>query len=360
MQQPAAAQVPMSGPGSGAAQQPRAAQVPTSAPESDAAQTASAPGPGAAQPPSAAQPPTSATEAASRAFSFRSAGAPELLAAALSAPVAGVGRRVRNDAAQPLVLDFAGGTRLTLQPQTELWMLDLAPSVLLVSGRVQLQRLPDAARPDQAVLRVATLAGAVNVTSAAELWLRVEPQRTAAAQRPRALMQLVLLQGGVSWQHVGADERLALEQLVHGAALPQLPELQLLAAKTLAEADKRAPSAFRRSRAWGPGLDPDARLEALLRELSSLREQGNALLSSVNLRLRRAQTPDAGGPRAYQREIVQHAQRKLALKQLALLAAEQSLLARLLACATAPGGSVPCAALAAWSERFAERVRSAL
>ena len=307
----------------------------------------------------------------SRALEFRAPAGPELLAAALGAPQAGVGRRLHNDTQQPLVLDFAGGARVVLEPGAQLWVLELAPSLLIVSGRIQVERLPEAARPDQPGLRIATLGGALGVTGAASLRLQTAAARAGTRRSDasaRALTQLILLQGSVSWQHETPEGALTHERLLYGERLPELAPLQLFAAKSAAEADRRGAQAFRTARAWGPAADPDAHIEALLSELAALRDQGQGLLAPVNLRRARAAVPDAGlrsevlpgDARAYQKQIVQHVQRKLVLRQQLLLAVEQSLLTRLLACATGADGSRECPSLAAWSERFSERLRSAL
>lgn len=300
----------------------------------------------------------------SRALSYRAAAAPEALAAALGEPLPGLGRSLRNAAAQPLALDFAGGARVVLEPRAELWVLDFAPSLLLLRGRVRVQRAPEAARPDQPPLRIGTLGGALGITSAVELWLRAEPRPEARSARPQALTQLTLLQGGVSWQHEGADHALAHARISTGAALPALPALQLIAGSSSADAERRAARAFRGLRPWGPPDDLDARLTLRLSELSALREQSQGLLAPAVLRRLRSQAPalDAGATepaaRGFQRELVQRAQQKLAAKQLVLLAAEQSLLARLYACGTRPAGE--CPELRAWAERFATPLRAAL
>jgi hypothetical protein len=319
--------------------------------------------------PSAAEAPEPApAPAPSRSLEFRAPAGPEALATALGPPIPGVGRRLHNDAKQPLVLDFTGGARVTLEPGAELWVLELAPSLLSVSGRILVERLPEAARPDQPSLRIATLGGALGVTGAATLRLQTAVARGAAKAPPRALTQLILLQGSVTWQHETPERALTHERLLYGERLPELAPLQLFAAKSAADADKRAAQALRSARAWGPPGDPEAHLEALLSELAALRDQGQGLLAPANLRRARAAVPDAGlksqalpgDARAYQKQLVQHAQRKLVLKQQLLLAVEQSLLTRLLACAASPAGARECPGLEAWSARFTERLRAAL
>jgi hypothetical protein len=114
-------------------------------------------------------------------------------------------------------------------------------------------------------------------------------------------------------------------------------------------------------------VDVDRALELALSEQQALRQHGHALLAKVSPRhaalAKLATDADASATspvsaRAYQRALVEHAQRREAQAAQLLLAAERSLLRALAACAASEPSA--CASVQAWSERFAARAADLL
>ena len=268
--------------------------------------------------------------------------------------VEGVGRGFQVGP-EPLLVDLEDGTRVAAAPGAQLWALAWTKTLLLVSGELSATRVVDAQRAGSAPVRIASVAGVVELNPGAELALRVGLR--GGAHRA----QWNLARGSVTWTQADDTEP---QLLIAGATMPKATSavqwLSLAAgSKTRATRDKRfAALAFSAAPA-----DADARLEAALSEQQVLRQQGHALLARVSPRHAALAEPSANGapvltdsPRAFQRELVAHAQRREAQATRLLTAAERSLLWTLVACA--PNEARTCASLRAWTHRFAARLAS--
>lgn len=303
--------------------------------------------------PSSVEPPQPAA-AAERALRFRVvSGQPPASA------IEGLGELIAVGA-QSTVLDLEDGTRVTAAPNSQLFALGFAKSLLLVTGQLHVLRLPDAARAQVTPARIASFGGALEPSVGADLALRVEVQtgpKQAAAIAQRA--QLGLLRGTVFW--FGSNERGAPEQLELSAPgpLPKPPDgMQWWSSA----AHAKPIQALRRVAVRSEELE--RALEAALLEQHALRERGHVLLARVSPRhaaLAKAPAPESdeeNSTREYQRALVKHARLQNAQASQLLLAAERSLLAALAACG--PSANSACASLQAWSERFAARVSGLL
>jgi hypothetical protein len=294
---------------------------------------------------------------AARGLRFRGLGD----AALATTPFVGVGQLIAVGQV-PLLVDLEDGTRVTAAPGTRLWAFALAKTLLLVSGELQATRVVDAQQAGTAPVRIASLAGVVELNPGAELALCLELRTGKAPVAYRA--QLSLVRGSATWI---AHERtgIAEAQLIAGEPLPKpAPGMHWL---SLPARQKTRADRFAALRHVAVSADSDALLDAALTEQEALREHGHALLGQVSLRHAALAQPPSdgapvprspGSPRAFQRELVAHAQRREAQAHLLLSAAERSLLLALAACGE--GEPSACTALRAWTHRFATRAAELL
>jgi hypothetical protein len=265
--------------------------------------------------------------------------------------------------AATLVVDLEDGTRVTADAGTRLWAFALAKSLLLISGELHVTRVADAERAGPRPVRIASLAGVLEPNPGAELALRVELRASAAPIAYRA--QLSLARGSATW--ISQDERAGAKaaQLIAGEPLAKpAAGLQWL---SLPAGQQARAKRFETLRQVAVSAELDQRLDAALTEQQALRQRGHALLAQVSPRhaalakLSRdaaVPAPTSGSARAYQRELVEHAQRREAQAERLLLAAERSLLHALAGCG--PSEPSTCASLRAWSERFSARAADLL
>lgn len=308
--------------------------------------------------------------AAARSVQLRLVSAPAGTAFADAETIKGVGRRIETSASSPpVLLDLPDGTRLSLGPSTELWAFAHAKSLLLVSGQVRATRLPDAPRAGVAPARIATLAGAAEISPGADLWLRADarsPRRARGAGDQVLLyrVQLALLRGALSWFQPDGDQALQRTQLSTGEPLPpSVGTLRLLTLRAGSSAQAKRDRVFRAQPPSAASLALDEALAAALEEQQALRDRGDALLAPLRTERSEglpvaseasveASATLSSSTRAYQRLLVEHARRRQAQEQVLLLAAERSLLRVLGLCAVAQSDACPAAT--AWSARFAE------
>jgi hypothetical protein len=264
----------------------------------------------------------------------------------------GVGQRIAVGQ-EPLAIDLEDGTRVSAAPGTQLWAFALAKTLLLVSGELQATRVVDAQNAGTAPVRIASLAGVVELNPGADLALRIELRTSTAQIAYRA--QLSLMRGSATWIGPSQGGDIAEAQLIAGEPLPKpAPGMHWLSLpagpKARAERDKR----FAAVRHVPLQADVDVLLDAALSEQQALRQQGHALLAQVSPRHAADGTPSkptTGSVRAYQRELVAHAQRREAQAKQLLSAAERSLLRALAACEASEPSA--CSSLQAWTTRFA-------
>jgi len=300
-------------------------------------------------PPSAAQAPPAAADdhevSAGHGLRFRGVGAAPLT----TQRVDGVGQRIAVGDGL-CVIDLEDGTRVSTAPGAQLWAFARARTLLLVSGELQATRVVDGQFAGSPPVRIASLAGVIEPNPGAEITLHVELRAAPLAYRA----QLTLSRGSATW--IAPEEHAAVKeaQLIAGEPLPMpAPGLQLLSlpAGQKAQRDKR----FAALRHAPLAIDLDALLDAALTEQQALRLGGQALLAQVSPRhAAHAAAEPLRSPRAYQRELVAHAQRREAQAKQLISAAERSLLRALATCA--PGDLPTCPALRAWSERFDARL----
>ena len=276
-----------------------------------------------------------------------------------SSRVAGVGELIAIGAAGA-VIDLEDGTRVTAEPNSQLFALGFASSLLLTSGQLHLTRLPDAERAGAAPARISSLAGALEMSPGADLLLRVEAQiggKQASGMAHRA--ELGLTRGTVEWfalDDYGAHKHFPL------SAASLLPKPAAGMQWWSSEAQAKQFQALQRVTLRSEDLDHA--LDNALREQEALRERGHVLRARVSPRHAALAKTPADAPRVecttreYQRELVEHARRQQTQVSQLLLAAERSLLAALCACGAKPNAT--CGSLQAWSERFAARVAELL
>ena len=276
-----------------------------------------------------------------------------------SSTIPGVGELIAIGAAGA-VIDLEDGTRVTAEPNSQLFALGVASSLLLTSGQLHLTRLPDAERAAAAAARISSVAGALEMSPGADLVLRVEaqiPAKQASGTSFRA--QLGLSRGTMEWfalDDYGAHKHLSLSA---GSPLPKpAAGLQWWSSEAQAKPFQALQRVTLRNE------DLDRALETALRDQEALRERGHVLLARVSPRHAALAKTPADAPRVesttreYQRELVEHARRQQTQVSQLLLAAERSLLAALSACGAKP--TATCASLQSWSERFAARVAELL
>lgn len=274
-----------------------------------------------------------------------------------SSAIAGVGELLAIGAAGA-VIDLEDGTRVTAEPNSQLFALGFVRSLLLISGQLHLIRLPDAERAAATPARVSSLAGALEMSPGADLVLRAEPQNTGK-QGTSYRAQLGLSRGTVEWfalDDFGVHKHLPLNA---GSPLPKpAAGLQWWSSDAQAKPFQALQRVTLRSE------DLDRALERALRDQEALRERGHVLLARVSPRHAALAKTPADAPRVesttreYQRELVEHARRQQTQVSQLLLAAERSLLAALVGCGAKPNAT--CASLQSWSERFAARVSELL
>ncbi|HET8938206.1 MAG TPA: hypothetical protein VFN67_32405 [Polyangiales bacterium] len=329
--------------------------LPVSAPPAPRVDVPGDPQPTAAREISDPLPTAAAPAEGARRLRYRVVTAP----APASSTVAGVGELIAVGAAGA-VIDLEDGTRVTAEPNSQLFALTFAKSLLLTSGQLHLTRLPDAERAGAAPARIASLAGALEMSPGADLVLRVEAQMGAKQASGIAhKAQLGLTRGTLEWfaqDDYGAHKHLELSA---GAPLPKPA-----AGVQWWSADAQAKPFQALQRVTLRGEDVDRALDTALRDQEALRERGHVLLARVSPRHAALAKTPADAPRLesttreYQRELVEHARRQQTQVSQLLLAAERSLLAALSACGARPNAT--CASLQSWSERFAGRVAELL
>jgi hypothetical protein len=234
---------------------------------------------------------------------------------------------------------------LQLAPSSELLLLSMSPaSVVLVSGSVYAQLLPQARAPGQATLRLVTRDFAAAVPGNAELWVAQEPGLDSAAACLAVLAgsaefeRIVEAEAGVRSQPLEAGRMVA-----PGALEPSAGPGSLAAARAEGLCALHEPAKRPAARAgWLEGLEgaltafeaSEARARAILPEQRRARERG-----------------DGETVQARQRELVELAQRKLAQRGRVRLAYEL---------ASAQLVASDAARLTDFEQRFAERVSAVL
>jgi hypothetical protein len=296
-----------------------------------------------------ASPPTAT---GSRSWSpWRIVGGPAADGASVGPYVAGLGQWLMTKVHAPrgLALDLPGGARVQLGPDTLVWAFERAPNaLLLVRGRLTVQRLPDAPRAAESPQHIVTAHATVSLTAAAELAVGTRSDEPSAAA-----VGVIVLRGAIELLRFGAAPQLLVAEQ---SRWPEVAGLTLRGAKTTEEAQRGLDAALRPARARPALADADAHLTAAIKTLTELQAEGDRLLAAVSPR-HAAAAPNArpqteADIRVYQRSLTDHARRAHAAREALQLAIEQSLLEHALECGVPSPDAAPCARLRAWRERF--------
>jgi hypothetical protein len=295
-----------------------------------------------------------------------------------SSSIAALGERLFTGPDGGVVIDLPNGARVHMEPSSRLYVLLFEPcAVLLVSGSVFIELLPQGNRFGRDGLRLITALGTLIVSNTAEAWISQRNWQKGAEAASQTYV--TLLRGVAELAHLDSDGALSTEPLVAGQRLATgaLPK----AGRTLATlAEARAASAeFMAQRRDPLRLSVQAgRLERVLAAVAQENSVGSVLLSRMAAQRQNAiarvpvLSADAAVPgestrigtlaevRAYQRELATHAQRKHELRQLLLLAAEHSLLALLATCDAPEAPLLVCPGLSDWQTRFSAGLEGTL
>jgi hypothetical protein len=283
----------------------------------------------------------------------------------------GLGESLATQAETSIALDLPNGARVRLEPDTHIVVLEFEPSTLvLVSGAVFVELLPQGNQPGRSELRLVTALGTLIVSNTAEVWAaqRLWPATKRARASPPALAQaqLMVLRGVAELVRVDAAGLLHAEPLGAGETRPNAqPAKQPTTNFTLEDARRRS-AEFVRQRRNPISMEVESGVLTRALAASAAQQRVGAELTDRMARLVAARAggsvgPDAGAAarasdaeqvRAIMRELAGHAQQKHLLHQALLLAAEQYASAQLAACATLDSLRPQCPALATWNDSF--------
>ncbi|HKU42444.1 MAG TPA: hypothetical protein VJR89_30000 [Polyangiales bacterium] len=214
-----------------------------------------------------------------------------------------LGTSLETPAKAELTVDLANGARLTLGPESRALLLDAVPgAVVLLSGRLHAQLLPQGQLPDRAPLRIVLDGQTLAVPEAGELWV---------ARPKAAASSYVAVLAGSAEREQRESEALGRRTLIAGQDLLGSAPARRAGPRTLEQAEQ----AYERVRAklgaplGGPGEPLLARaIEAFDAAERRARELGAAQRAAK-------QRGESAAVAAAQRELVELAQHKVALRQ---------------------------------------------
>jgi hypothetical protein len=267
-----------------------------------------------------------------------------------------------------------------IDPNTRACVLELLPgSLFFVSGGVHAQLLPQANPSGRPELRVVTTQGSLLLGSGAEIWVsgRSWLERGRAGDEVSSQTYLAVLRGQAELGHAeaivpraipndGAAAFLGVVRVAQGRELDVLEAgrelafgmpLEARSPQSVGEARLAGEQALRRRRTPIRLANGDGLLEAGLQSVLTGQKTGASLLA----RLPRTRDPAAAEEiRAYQRDLAEHAQRRLEARQVLRLALERSLIGVLAVCSQQAEGIAECPVFGVWRQRYEGRVREAL
>jgi hypothetical protein len=315
--------------------------------------------------------------------------------AQLDVRVEGLGELLSTGSDGKVVVDLLSGARLEVEHDSQIFVPEFVPGGLVViAGSVFLSLPPDGGRPDRPAQRIATAHASLLVLQAGEL---VVAQRTWSSDTNGAAAELLAqtfvarLRGDAAVQRLDATSGKLLSSSLVESNAAGLDDPRIVGLPALATARAAAQSFLAKRQRPRSVRDQDLHLERALDELAAERVASAKLLQrvlpsrnapSANLPAPpSAATPpaaivpagavaDSAGPisaaphgtsevRAFQRELAEHAKHKSELREALLLAAEQSLLARLARCHE-PTQLATCPFLNDWQTRFSVRLAASL
>jgi hypothetical protein len=299
-----------------------------------------------------------------------------------SSSIAALGQRLFTGPDGGVVLDLPNGARVHLEPSSRLYVLELEPcALLLISGSVFIELLPQGNQVGRADLRLVTALGSLIVTNTAEVWIsqRNWRQVTGATGSVSSQTYLTLLRGIAELARLDSGGELQTEPLTAGQGLATAVLPKARRPLTTVDEARTASVEFMAQRRDPVRLRPQAgRLERALAAVAQEQDVGTVLLSRMAAQRQSAVarvpvlSADAAvlgestrigtlaEVRAYQRQLATHAQQKHQLRQVLLLAAEESLLALLAACEAPEAPELVCPGLSDWQTRFAARLEGNL
>jgi len=292
-----------------------------------------------------------------------------------------LGTTIRTEPGSELAIDLANGARIQVEPGTRALMLAAEPAtLLLISGSLHAQLLPQGAAAGRSALRIVSHAFTAAIPVAGELWIaadevgahagsasgrtapgRAEPDAaTVDAVKPPARTGyaafLSVLSGDVSVERLagGPDGGIGV-YVLHGGQLLVHPMAAVVAGPRTLEAAWEVYGRTQKKRL--PPLQPPAEgasaeptLDRALDALDAIETGSSALLVAQREAKQREDKPRV---QALQKELVLSAQRKLAARQRVRLAYE-------LACVRLQRGADAEAARTAFEARYAGRAAVAL
>jgi hypothetical protein len=294
-----------------------------------------------------------------------------------------LGTTIRTEPGSELAIDLANGARIQVEPGTRALMLAAEPAtLLLISGSLHAQLLPQGAAAGRSPLRIVSHAFTAAIPVAGELWIaadevgahagrasgrtatgRAEPDAATAepdAVKPAARTGyaafLSVLSGDVSVERLagGPDGGIGV-YVLHGGQLLVHPMAAVVAGPRTLEAAWEVYGRTQKKRL--PPLQPPAEgasaeptLDRALAALDEIETGSSALLVAQREAKQREDKPRV---QALQKELVLSAQRKLAARQRVRLAYE-------LACVRLQRGADAASARTAFEARYAGRAAVAL
>lgn len=224
-----------------------------------------------------------------------------------SAPL---GTLLEAPAGAELAVDLANGARLALAAESRALLLDTVPgSVVLLSGRLHAQLLPQGQLPDRTALRVVLDGQTLAVPEAGELWLG----------RPRAAASsyAAVIAGSAELERF-AGEALERRTLIAGQDLVGSGPLRRAGPRTLEQAEQ-AYERVRRGLAQVAGSSEDAALSRALDAFDAAERRAREIGAAQREAKQRG---EMAAVQAAQSELVELAQHKIALRQAVRLAFE--------------------------------------
>ncbi len=244
-----------------------------------------------------------------------------------------------------LAIDLANGGRVALEPETHAVLLEAEPAaVVLLSGALHAQLLPQGSQPGREPLRIVTAAYVLSIASAGELWL-AQPDDDA-----RRAPYAAVLAGLVELERIGSDaatpETLGAGQEISGSEL----QLRPTGPRTLAQAKQTAAKIRARASPRAAEDAADALSQALASWDAAERRADELLIDQRAAKQRN----DGEAVHRAQRALVALAQEKVGIRRRVRLAFE------LAAARELAGKRTPSSELTALAARAASALPSGL
>ncbi|HKP62947.1 MAG TPA: hypothetical protein VJV78_39700 [Polyangiales bacterium] len=224
---------------------------------------------------------------------------------------AALGTLLETAAGAELTVDLVNGGRLVFGPATRVLLLDAEPAALvLLSGQLYAQLLPQGQVPGRAPLRVVIESLTLGVPEAGELWLG-RPRRAAGTYA-------ALLAGSAEREQLEADGTIARHALIAGQDMLGAAPPRRAGPRTLEQA-QQAYARVQNKLARPDESQAGAALDRALAAWAEAEGRARALAATQRAAKERG---DTAAVQAAQHELVTLAQHKLDLRQQLRLAFE--------------------------------------